>query len=91
MLFHYSMSTTLNANPADAGQILTDEAAAALLTVEPRTIREWRTRRGLPFIRLTPKVVRIRRADLDKWLARHTVAITRGVRNRTLPAVGGAA
>ena len=78
MLFHYSMSTTLNANPADAGQILTDEAAAALLTVEPRTIREWRTRRGLPFIRLTPKVVRIRRADLDKWLARHTVAITRG-------------
>jgi phage antirepressor YoqD-like protein len=34
--------------------------------------------RGLPFIRVTPKVVRIRRADLDKWLARHQVAITRG-------------
>ena len=78
MLFYYSMSTTLNANPADAGQILTDEAAATLLAVQPRTIREWRTRRGLPFVRITPKVIRIRRADLDKWLARHAVAITRG-------------
>jgi excisionase family DNA binding protein len=64
--------------PADAGQILTDETAAALLTVEPRTIRDWRTRRGLPFIRLTAKVVRIRRGDLDKWLSRHAVAMTRG-------------
>jgi len=73
------MITAPNAIPADAGQILTDETAAALLTVEPRTIRDWRTRRGLPFIRVTPKVVRIRRADLDKWLSRHQVAITRGV------------
>jgi excisionase family DNA binding protein len=72
------MEKTPNANPADAGQILTDETAAALLTVEPRTIREWRTRRGLPFVRLTAKVIRIRRADLDKWLARHAVAITKG-------------
>ena len=69
---------TLTASPAETGQILTDETAAALLTVEPRTIRDWRTRRGLPFIRVTPKVIRIRRADLDKWLARHQVAITRG-------------
>jgi excisionase family DNA binding protein len=72
------MITTQTVSPADAGQILTDETAAALLTVEPRTIRSWRTRRGLPFVRLTAKVVRIRRADLDKWLARHAVAITRG-------------
>jgi excisionase family DNA binding protein len=72
------MITTQTVSPADAGQILTDETAAALLTVEPRTIRDWRTRRGLPFVRLTAKVVRIRRADLDKWLARHAVAITRG-------------
>jgi excisionase family DNA binding protein len=61
-----------------ACQILTDETAAALLTVEPRTVRDWRMRRGLPFIRVTAKVIRIRRADLDKWLARHQVAITRG-------------
>lgn len=60
-------------------QILTDETAAALLAVEPRTVREWRAKRGLPFIRITPKVVRIRRADLDKWLGKHQVAIMRGV------------
>ena len=69
---------TAKIQAADAAQILTDETAATLLGVEPRTIREWRTRRGLPFCRLTPKVVRIRRVDLDKWIARHQVAITRG-------------
>ena len=63
---------------AEAAQILTDETAATLLGVEPRTIRQWRVQRGLPFVRLTPKVVRIRRADLDRWIARHSVAITRG-------------
>jgi hypothetical protein len=40
-----------------------------------RTIRSWRTHRGLPFIRITNKVIRIRRADLDEWLARHRVAM----------------
>jgi excisionase family DNA binding protein len=63
---------------AEAAQILTDETAGTLLGVEPRTIREWRVKRGLPFVRLTPKVVRIRRAELDHWIARHSVAITRG-------------
>lgn len=61
--------------PANA-EILTDESAASLLGVESRTIREWRTRRGLPFIRITAKVIRIRRTDLDRWLAQHQVAIT---------------
>jgi excisionase family DNA binding protein len=78
MLQSSGMITTQTVSPADAGQILTDETAAALLTVEPRTIRDWRTRRGLPFVRLTAKVVRIRRADLDKWIARHAVSITKG-------------
>jgi excisionase family DNA binding protein len=68
-----------NAAPADAGQILTDQTAATLLAVEPRTIRDWRTRRGLPYIRVTAKVIRIRRDDLDKWIAQHVVAIRRGV------------
>jgi excisionase family DNA binding protein len=72
------MEKTQNVTTADAGQILTDETAATLLAVEPRTIRDWRTRRGLPFVRITAKVIRIRRGDLDKWLARHQVAITRG-------------
>jgi excisionase family DNA binding protein len=63
----------------DVGDILTDVTAAAYVGgIEPRTIRDWRTRRGLPSIRITSKVIRIRRADLDNWLAQHQVAIIRG-------------
>lgn len=78
---HFSaMIAPQTVSPADAGQILTDETAAAYIGgIEPRTVRAWRTCRGLPFLRITPKVIRIRRADLDKWLARQQVAITRGV------------
>jgi excisionase family DNA binding protein len=60
--------------------ILTDETAAAYLGVESRTVRQWRMNLGLPFVRITSKVGRIRRADLDKWLSRRQVAITRGGR-----------
>jgi excisionase family DNA binding protein len=62
-----------------AGDLLTDSQAAALLSVETRTLRLWRHTRGLPHIRLTSKVIRYRRADVDAWLDRHAVAI------RTLP------
>ena len=66
-------------NLAAAGEIFTDETAAIYVGgVEPRTVRDWRTRRGLPFIRITAKCVRIRKSDLDRWLAQHLVAITRG-------------
>jgi excisionase family DNA binding protein len=61
-------------------ELLTDETAAAYIGgIESRTVRDWRMRRGLPFIRVTAKVIRIRRDDLDKWIARHVVAIRRGV------------
>jgi excisionase family DNA binding protein len=63
--------------PAYAAEILTDESAAVIIGVEPRTIRYWRTHRGLPYIRITSKVVRIRKSDLDRWLSQHLVAITR--------------
>jgi len=55
-----------------------DDAGAAKYVggIESRTIRDWRTKRGLPFLKLTAKVVRIRRADLDQWLANHRVAIS---------------
>lgn len=84
MLFDYSMTATQSAQTKDDGQknvagLLTDETAADYVGgIEPRTIRAWRTCRGLPFLRVTPKVIRIRRVDLDKWLARHAVAMTRG-------------
>jgi hypothetical protein len=61
-----------------AAELFTDESASRYVGgVLPRTIRDWRTRRGLPYLRLTSKVIRIRREDLDRWLARHQVAITR--------------
>ncbi|HOC58075.1 MAG TPA: helix-turn-helix domain-containing protein [Verrucomicrobiota bacterium] len=57
-------------------EIFDDNSAAVYIGgVTPRTIRNWRTHRGLPFIRITGKVIRIRRADLDEWLARHRVAM----------------
>lgn len=56
--------------------LLTDEQAAALLSVEPRTLRLWRNTRGLPFLRVTPKVIRYRRSDIDEWLARSRTVIS---------------
>ena len=70
--------------PAVGGQnplaeIFTDETAAAYIGgIKARAVRDWRTERGLPFIRVTSKVCRIRRADLDKWLAQHRVATMKG-------------
>ena len=72
------------APPASGGQkaaaeIFTDETCAAYIGgIEPRTVRSFRMTRGLPFVKLSSKVVRIRKVDVDKWIARHTVAITRG-------------
>ena len=64
-------------NPAP--EIFTDETAAAYIGgIKARAVRDWRTKRGLPFIRVTAKVCRIRRADLDRWLAQHRVAVTKG-------------
>jgi hypothetical protein len=61
-------------------EIFDDSSAAAYVGgIKARAIRDWRTRRGLPFIRITAKVCRIRKTDLDKWLSRHAVAVTRGV------------
>jgi excisionase family DNA binding protein len=64
-------------NPAP--EIFTDETAAAYIGgIKARAVRDWRTKRGLPFIRVTAKVCRIRKTDLDKWLASCRVAITKG-------------
>jgi hypothetical protein len=63
---------------AYSNEVLDDTSAAAYIGgIKARTIREWRTHRGLPFIKITSRVIRIRRAELDIWLARHRVAIIR--------------
>jgi hypothetical protein len=69
--------------PADGGtgpatELFTDQTAAAYVgDITARAVRDWRTKRGLPFIRITSKVNRIRKCDLDTWLASHQVAINR--------------
>ncbi len=68
------IAPTPAATPAAA--VLTDEQLAAELAVEPRTLRLWRHCRGLPFVKITPRVIRYRRADIDAWLARRRVAIS---------------
>ena len=58
-----------------SADLLTEIQAAEILAVEPRTLRLWRATRGLPYLRITPQVIRYRRSDLDAWLARHLVAV----------------
>ena len=69
----------MNANNATVNltgvDVLDDKQVSALLHTNPRTLRLWRHTRGLPFVRITSKVIRYRRADIDQWLARRTVAI----------------
>jgi hypothetical protein len=58
-----------------AVDLLTDEQAAAILSVEPRTLRLWRNTRNLPFLKLTPRVIRYRLSDLQAWLDRSRTVI----------------
>jgi hypothetical protein len=69
-----------------ASDIFSEAEAAAYLHQKPRTIREWRARRGLPCFKPTAKVTLYRRADLDAWLDRTRVAFPPRAR-RTGPAV----
>lgn len=57
-----------------------DSAAAYIGDITARTIRNWRTQRGLPFIRITNKVIRIRRSDLALATQMTPEQITDGVR-----------
>jgi hypothetical protein len=64
---------------AEAAEIFDDAQAACYVGgVTSRCIRAWRTGRGLPFLKITNKVIRIRRADLDRWLQSHRVATMKG-------------
>ena len=67
-----SISTPATKTAAD---LLTDQELAAELAIEPRTLRLWRNTRALPHLRITPRVIRYRRGDIDAWLARRSVSI----------------
>jgi predicted DNA-binding transcriptional regulator AlpA len=51
--------------------LMTTEQLARLLGVDPSSVRRWRTStpiQGPPFIRMSDRVVKYRRADVERWL-----------------------
>jgi hypothetical protein len=61
---------------AVATEVFNDSQAGAYLGgVAPRLLRLWRRTRGLPHLKLTAKVIRYRKSDLDGWLAQHRVQV----------------
>lgn len=49
--------------------LLTYEEAATYLRVKVQTLRCWVCRHQIPYIRITGRLVRFRRAALAEWLA----------------------
>jgi hypothetical protein len=58
------------------GEYLKDEDVAALFGVDERTVVSWRKHRGLPHCKLTTKVVRMKRADIEAWADAKRVTLT---------------
>ena len=51
--------------------LMTTEQLARMLGVDPSSVRRWRTStpvQGPPFIRMSDRVVKYRRADVERWL-----------------------
>ena len=55
--------------------LLTQQEAAKLIGVEPRTLEAWRARGSyqLPFVKIGPRIVRYRLRDLEAWIEKQTV------------------
>lgn len=53
---------------------LTEPDVAAILAVNLETVRLWRKTKGIPYIRLSHRCIRFRRADIDEWMTRQRVA-----------------
>lgn len=58
----------LNVNEID--RLLTEAQDATYLGLDIRTVRVWRKTRGLPHIKITGRLIRYRRRDVDAWLER---------------------
>jgi len=59
--------------PADPEALLTEGQTARLLGLKPRTLQAWRLsgRADLPFVRISRRAVRYRRADVRRFVDRH--------------------
>lgn len=70
-------STRPDANPAKPDAYLDSEATAQLLDVDIRTLERWRQNRiGPDYLRLSKRLVRYRRADIEAWFDDHRVKCT---------------
>ena len=86
-----TMKPNSDINPPASGQpaaenYLDETGVAALLGVKPRTVRALRATKGLPCLKVTNKILRFRRADIDEWICRSRVAFTPKSRARRSPA-----
>ncbi|PHS21046.1 MAG: hypothetical protein COA85_13450 [Robiginitomaculum sp.] len=49
-------------------RLVTEKQAGKLLSVSPRTLRNWRTRGGGPcFVKISGRCIRYRVADINEW------------------------
>lgn len=65
------------------------QAATRLGVPSARTLESWRRRGyGPPFLRLSPRLVRYRASDIDKWLAARVVGAPSGVGDKSSGARG---
>jgi excisionase family DNA binding protein len=54
--------------PGSNGPFLKYSEASSLLGVKKGTLYSWVSRGLIPFVRLSPRVIRFRRTDLEAWL-----------------------
>ncbi len=59
----------------EANALLDEQAVARLLHVTKRTVGLWRKSRGLPFLKLTTKIIRFRGPDVLEWAGGFRVKI----------------
>jgi predicted DNA-binding transcriptional regulator AlpA len=67
-----SRSQAAGSDPADGDEFMTTDELARLLRVDPSSVRRWRTAtpmQGPPYVRLSERVVKYRREDVECWLA----------------------
>lgn len=65
---------TQNLNAVN-NEILSENDVVKLLGVQPRALRRWRQELGLPYIKISSRVVRYRRCDIDEWVAKFRRAV----------------
>lgn len=63
-----------DATAVPESDLLTVPEAAAFFKVEVSTIRSWILQRRIPYTKPGGKLIRFRRADLEKVIAKHTVS-----------------